>query len=78
MAFVEKNKRSLVKTVTFRILIIISDMIIIYALTHKLYITLGIIGLSNLSSTILYFIHERIWNKINWGRVKMFNGLKNT
>ncbi len=70
MTFIEKSKRSLAKTATFRITVIIADLIIIYALTHKFYITLSIIVLSNLASTILYFLHERIWNRISWGKMK--------
>lgn len=64
----EKVNRSLVKAVTFRILIICSDAIIIFAITHRYDLTLGVILFSNISSTILYFIHERVWDKVNWGR----------
>ena len=66
--FHEQNKRSLVKAITFRILILISDGIIIFAITHRYDITLSVIILSNFSSTILYFFHERVWNKIRWGK----------
>ena len=70
MAFYEKNERSIVKAVLFRILIIISDSIIIFAITHRYDVTIGVILASNLASTVLYFIHERIWNKIHWGKLK--------
>jgi uncharacterized membrane protein len=63
----EKPIRSIVKTVVYRMLIISSDGIIIYLLTHKVGLTLGVIGFSNIASTILYFIHERIWDQIHWG-----------
>lgn len=66
--FREHTKRSLVKAITFRILILISDGIIIFAITHRYDIALAVIFFSNFASTILYFIHERIWNKIRWGR----------
>lgn len=68
MAFYEKNERSIVKAVLFRILIIISDSIIIFAITRRYDVTIGVIVASNLASTVLYFIHERIWNKIHWGK----------
>lgn len=66
--FQEKNTRSVLKAVTFRIAIIISDSVIIYALTRRFDVTLGVIAFSNLSSTILYFLHERVWNHISWGK----------
>jgi len=59
-----------VKAIIFRILILISDGIIIFAITHRYDITLGVIIFSNFSSTVLYFLHERIWNRIRWGKVE--------
>lgn len=68
--FFENTKRSVVKAITFRVLILFSDGIIIYAITHRYDITLGVIFFSNLSSTILYIIHERLWNTVHWGKIK--------
>lgn len=59
------NKRSLIKAITFRLLIIISDSFVIYFITHRFDVTLGVIFFSNIASTVLYFIHERIWNKVD-------------
>ncbi|MFA5894221.1 MAG: DUF2061 domain-containing protein [Candidatus Shapirobacteria bacterium] len=66
--FSENLTRSIIKSITFRILIICSDSIIIYSISHRLDLTLGVIFFSNLASTILYFIHERTWNSVHWGR----------
>lgn len=66
--FNEHTKRSLVKAVTFRIIILISDGIIIFSITHRYDVALAVIFFSNFASTILYFIHERVWNKIHWGK----------
>lgn len=63
-----KIARSLIKSITFRVVIIIMDLSIIYLLTHRLDITLGVTIFTNIGSTILYFLHERVWSKINWGR----------
>lgn len=59
------KKRSLYKSITFRILIIVMDIVVIYLLTRRIDTTIGITVVSNITSTLLYFIHERIWNKIN-------------
>ncbi|HTX87107.1 MAG TPA: DUF2061 domain-containing protein [Candidatus Nanoarchaeia archaeon] len=68
MAFKEQTKRSVVKSITFRALVITSDFIIITLITHRYDLALAVIILSNLSSAILYYLHERAWNKINWGK----------
>jgi adenylylsulfate kinase len=68
MVFHEQNSRSIIKALTFRVLIIISDAIIIFAITRRYDVTIGVIVFSNIASTVLYFIHERIWNKVHWGK----------
>lgn len=66
--FHENIKRSIIKALTFRFLILCSDSTIIFAIIRRFDQTVGVIFFSNLASTILYFIHERIWNKIHWGK----------
>jgi adenylylsulfate kinase len=68
MAFKENAKRSLVKSVTFRVLVITSDFIIITLITHSYDLAVTVIILSNLASATLYYLHERAWNKIKWGK----------
>jgi len=61
-------RRSLVKAMTFRSLILCSDAVVIFLITHKWETTIGLVIATNLASTTLYFIHERIWSRIQWGR----------
>lgn len=68
MAFHENHSRSIVKALTYRAIIIVSDAILIYAITENKTLTFSFIGISNIASTILYFVHERIWNDIHWGK----------
>lgn len=68
MKFKETKERSVVKAVTFRILIILADLVIIYVLTRQVTSTIAITVLTNVASTVFYFLHERIWNGISWGR----------
>ncbi len=68
--FHEKLSRSVIKAVTFRLLILVSDGVIIFAITHRFDITLGVIFVSNFASTVLYFLHERVWNDVHWGKEK--------
>lgn len=68
MSFYERNARSIVKTISFRVVIILADTITIFVITRRYDITLSILVISNLTSTILYFLHERAWNGVHWGK----------
>jgi len=61
-------KRSLVKSISYRIIIIILDFTTIYIFTGKVKVALGFMLISNVYTTIAYFFHERIWEKITWGK----------
>ena len=60
-------KRSLVKAITYRSVIIVLDFSVIYLLTGKVDVALGFMVISNIYTTAAYFIHELIWTKIKWG-----------
>ncbi len=68
MSHQEQHKRSIVKAITFRLVIVVADFVIIVAITHRYDIAFWVIVASNISSTVFYYLHERVWNKINWGR----------
>ena len=60
----------MVKAITFRALVVASDIVIVYAITRSFEIALGVIVFSNISSTFIYVIHERSWNRVHWGKQK--------
>ena len=64
----ETISRSIIKTVSYRITIVILDFVCIYLFTGKLKIALGFTIVSNLYTTFFYYLHERIWDKIKWGK----------
>ncbi|MBI2798076.1 DUF2061 domain-containing protein [Candidatus Saccharibacteria bacterium] len=64
----ETTGRSVVKSITYRICIIISIFIVSYVTTGKLDTTLQITGITTVTGIIIYFIHERVWSLIRWGR----------
>ena len=64
----DTNKRSLIKTVTWRVTGSSATFLIAYIMTGNFAIA-GVIGIVQLiSNSILYFIHERVWNQIKWGK----------
>lgn len=68
MAFHEHAPRSLIKTITYRILIIVSNGILVYFFTEDYSETIKITTSATVISTIIYYLHERLWNKIHWGK----------
>jgi len=66
----EKNSRSIVKSLTYRLTIVVLDVTVIYILTSRLDAALGFALISNIYTTIAYYFHERIWNRIGWGKTR--------
>jgi uncharacterized membrane protein len=66
--FQEAWFRSLVKTITYRVLILTLDFSVIYLITKRIDIALGFMLASNIYTTIAYYAHERIWDHIKWGK----------
>ncbi|MBP9686968.1 MAG: DUF2061 domain-containing protein, partial [Candidatus Doudnabacteria bacterium] len=53
---------------TYRSIILLSDSLIIFFITQEFDTTAKVIILSNIGSTILYFGHERLWDRVHWGK----------
>lgn len=66
----EKTSRSIVKTISWRITGTIDTMVISYFITGNLTMALSIGTVEVFTKMVLYFGHERIWNKIKFGRVE--------
>ena len=63
------RKRSIVKAITYRLIILCLDFVVIYLLTGKLSTATGFMIISNIYTTVAYFVHERVWSGITWGRL---------
>jgi uncharacterized membrane protein len=64
----DQPKRSIVKTISWRLTGSSATFLIAFLLTGNFAIA-GVIGVTQMiSNTILYYVHERIWNKITWGQ----------
>lgn len=67
MTTTASRKRSLTKAITYRVVIVCLDFLVIYWLTGQLKMAFGFMIVSNIYTTIGYFLHERIWAHIKWG-----------
>jgi uncharacterized membrane protein len=64
----ETLSRTITKTVSYRVFILVLDFLSIYLFTGKVRVAVGFMLVSNLYTTLGYFVHERIWDRIHWGR----------
>lgn len=69
----ENHSRSIAKAVSYRVVSIIADIILVFAITKKAELTLGIVTASNIISIFIYYFHERAWNKLHLGRFALKN-----
>ena len=64
----ETGKRTLVKTIIWQFVGIITMSLVGFAITGSL-VSGGALALANTGVGIItYITYERIWSKINWGR----------
>jgi len=65
----ENKKRSLVKAVSRRLFATLTTMLIVLIFfTRKIVISAGVGIFELISKFLLYYIHERLWGKFNWGK----------
>jgi uncharacterized membrane protein len=64
----ESFARSVVKTVSYSLVVIALDFTVVYLLTRRVDMAFGFMAISNIYTTVAYFFHERIWDKITWGK----------
>ena len=62
------KRRSLAKSITWRLIAIDVTFIVGFVMTGSWQFAVSLSLISNLINFVLYYIHERFWLKINWGR----------
>ncbi|MDY3200906.1 MAG: DUF2061 domain-containing protein [Arcobacter sp.] len=66
----EKPYRSVVKAISWRTVGTLDTMIVSYFVTGNLIMAASIGSIEVITKMILYYFHERAWNKLSFGRVK--------
>ncbi|TSE09922.1 MULTISPECIES: DUF2061 domain-containing protein [Aquimarina] len=64
----EKPLRSIAKAVSWRVVGTLDTLIVSYILTGEIALATSIASIDFVTKMILYFFHERIWNRIKWGK----------
>jgi uncharacterized membrane protein len=66
----DSSSRSLAKAVSYRVLGSAVTALIVLVFSGSLKVSLGVGALDMVSKIALYFLHERLWNYIPYGRPK--------
>lgn len=68
LVFKESSLRSLVKSLIYRFLAIVGNIILSWVITRDIKKTISLTVAIQGFLVILYYLNERVWNKIDWGR----------
>ncbi|MCP4131561.1 MAG: DUF2061 domain-containing protein [bacterium] len=65
----EKSYRSVVKAFSWRITGTLDTVLVAFFITGKISAALSIGAVEVFTKMVLYYLHERAWNKVKLGRV---------
>ncbi len=63
----ETRKRSVAKSIVWRFICIVVSIVTSFLLTARWDVAVAIGSIYNVITIILYYFHERVWNRIKWG-----------
>ncbi len=66
----DSHTRTIVKAVSWRVIATLSTMTIVFLFTRKIFLSLGVGLVEVIAKITFYYLHERTWNKISWGKNK--------
>ena len=66
--WIERAMRSMGKVVTWRILVTITNFIGGWLASGSWQVGLGVVSFALVVNSILYYFHERAWNRLGWGK----------
>ena len=66
----EKHYRSVVKAISWRVTGTVDTIVLSFLVTGKVELALKIGFFELFTKVVLYYVHERVWNRLDFGRVK--------
>jgi uncharacterized membrane protein len=63
-----KKSRSLAKSLTWRVVALLTTFITLYALSKDVSMATLATLITNGVNFVAYYYHERIWNAVKWGK----------
>ncbi|MDP7555954.1 MAG: DUF2061 domain-containing protein, partial [Nitrospinota bacterium] len=67
----EKHSRSIIKTLSWRITATVTTISLVWIFTKQLAAAFAVGGIEVFLKIFLYYLHERSWNKVSFGRVEV-------
>ncbi|MBN2119861.1 MAG: DUF2061 domain-containing protein [Candidatus Omnitrophica bacterium] len=67
---IDSHRRSVVKAIFWRVVATFTTMGIVFILTRKFVLMIEVGLLDIIAKLLFYYLHERIWDKIAWGKAK--------
>jgi len=68
MKITERIPRSVAKVITWRILVTITNFFGGWIASGNPWVGLGVVSFALVVNSVLYFFHERAWNRTDWDR----------
>ncbi len=66
----DSRTRTIIKAVSWRVIATLTTMTIIFLFTRKIILSLGVGLVEVITKMTFYYLHERTWHKISWGKNK--------
>lgn len=63
----ENRSRSALKTASFCLIAVFTDTVVLLN-SERVALATTIVVLSNIAEAVLFFVHERLWNGVPWGK----------
>ena len=64
----ESNSRSIAKAISYRLLGSLSTALIVFVFSGDVRVSAGVGAIDMVMKIALYYLHERLWNHITFGR----------
>ena len=64
---IDQRKRSIAKTISWRVVATVTTIVIVYAFTSEVAVSFGIGAVEVATKMVLYYGHERTWSRVGWG-----------
>jgi uncharacterized membrane protein len=64
----DKKSRSLVKSISWRVLATLTTVVLVYIFTGGIKLALSVGFFEVILKMLIYYGHERVWDNVTWGK----------
>ncbi|HKJ02687.1 MAG TPA: DUF2061 domain-containing protein [Longimicrobiales bacterium] len=63
----ESRARSVVKSVSWRVVATLTTIALVYAFTRAVHVAIAVGGVEVVAKLLIFYGHERLWAQVEWG-----------